>query len=464
MARTLEIYRPDGFYDEAIRGDGEIRPEYRRPLAEIARDPAAAAAAAGRTARELDARFGAGEDAEPFLVDAVPRIVTAEEWSGLERGLRQRALALNRFLLDAYGAREIVAAGIVPAEVIEGAAYHEPVAGEIALGYSPATVIGFDVVRGADGELEVLEDNSRTPSGFAYALAARRVSEAVFGELPDDVLGLDRALDVLAAALRAAAPGDGADPRIVLLSEGAENGAWYEHERLAALLGHEIARPGELRFTEGRLRTLDDRAVDVVYRRTDEDRFVGAAGEPTAIGRLLLEPLREGAVAVVNAPGTGLADDKLIHGYVGEMVRFYLGEEPAIGSVHTHDLRGKQTRDDVRERLDEVVVKPRSASGGKGVMIGPRASERRLELADERIESDPGDTVAQEMVALSTHPTVCDGRLEPRHVDLRAFALTSGDEVTIVPGGLTRVALERGSMIVNSSNGGGAKDTWVLRE
>ena len=393
----------------------------------------------------------------------MPRIVTAAEHATLERGLGQRALALNRFLHDAYGEREVVAAGVVPAEVIDGAAFYEPPMCEIELGYAPATVIGFDIVRGAHGELAVLEDNSRTPSGFVYALAARRVSEAVFGEVPDEVLGLEVAFDAVAEALRAAAPGGGDHPRVVLLSNGPENGAWYEHERLAGLVGLEVVHPGDLRHVEGRVRTPDARAVDVVYRRTDEDRFVTPSGEPTALGRLLLEPLREGAVGIVNAPGAGLADDKLVHAYVDDMVRFYLGEEPAIPSVVTHDLRGEETRSEVRDRLCELVVKPRSASGGEGVVIGPAASDAGLDRADALIAADPAETIAQEVVALSTLPTVCDGRLEPRHVDLRAFALTSGEEVTILPGGLTRVALERGSMIVNSSKGGGAKDTWVLR-
>ena len=464
MARTLETYRSDCFYDEAVDSDGEPRAHYERVLAEIARDPEAAAATAGETARRLGARFGSGEDAEPFLVDAVPRIMTAAEWDILERGLGQRALALNRFLADAYGEREIVAAGIVPEAVIEGAEYHEEPMREIELGYAPAPVIGIDVVRGADGELEALEDNARTPSGFVYALAARRVSEAVFGEVPEDVVELEDSFEALADVLRAAAPGGERNPRVILLSNGPENGAWYEHERLSGLVGLEVVHPGELRFVEGRLRTPDARAVDVVYRRTDEDRFVDDSGEPTALGRLLLEPLAEGVVGVVNAPGAGLADDKLVHGYVDEMVRFYLGEEPAVPSVRTHDLTRERTRDDVRERLDEVVVKPRSESGGVGVVIGPDAGEDGLDEADARVGEDPDGTVAQELVALSTHPTVCDGRLEPRHVDLRVFALTSGDSVTVIPGGLTRVALEPGSMIVNSSQGGGAKDTWVLRE
>ena len=463
MARTLDIYAPEDFYDEALRPDGEPREHYERALAEIARDPAAAAAAAGEKASEIGARFGSSEDAEPFLVDAVPRIVTASEHAALERGLAQRAIALNRFLNDAYGEREIVAAGVIPADVIDGASFYEAPMREIELGYAPAAVIGFDIVRGADGELAVLEDNSRTPSGFVYALAARRVSEAVFGEVPEEVLGLDVAFDALAEALRAAAPGGEDDPRVVLLSNGPENGAWYEHERLAGLVGLEVVHPGELRHVEGRVRTPDARAVDVLYRRTDEDRFVNGSGEPTALGKLLLEPLREGAVGIVNAPGAGLADDKLVHCYVDEMVRFYLGEEPTIPSVVTHDLRGEDARNGVRGRLDEVVVKPRSASGGEGVVIGPHATDARLEKADARIVDDPAETIAQEVVALSTLPTVCDGRLEPRHVDLRAFALTSGEDVTVLPGGLTRVALERGSMIVNSSKGGGAKDTWVLR-
>ena len=251
MARKLKIYEPQDLYDEALREDGSPRPEYRDALAEICRDPAAAEATAQRKARELGARFGSAEDAEPFLVDAVPRIVTANEYAILERGLRQRALALNRFLVDAYGEREIVAAGIVPAEAIESAGFYEPPMEGIELGYAPATVIGFDVVRNGKGELEVLEDNSRTPSGFAYALAARQVSEAVFGRLPGGVLGLDGALEALAEALSAAAPGGEPDPRVVLLSNGPENGAWYEHERLSGLAGLEVVPPATCASPKG---------------------------------------------------------------------------------------------------------------------------------------------------------------------------------------------------------------------
>jgi carboxylate-amine ligase len=463
VARTLATYLPGDFYDEAVEPDGEPRPQYRRALERIARDPARAATVAGETARALGARFGSGPDAEPFLVDPVPRIVTAEEQAALERGLTQRALALNRFLADAYGPREIVAAGVVPAAVLDEADFYEEAMEGVELRYPAATVIGFDVVRGSSGELLVLEDNSRTPSGFAYALAARRVSEAVFGELPEDVVGLEGTFRALLAAMQAAAPGAAGDPRVVLLSNGPENGAWYEHERLAELTGLEVVHPGELRHVEGRVRTADARAVDVVYRRTDEDRFVDAEGNLTSLGRLLLEPVRAGAVAVVNAPGAGLADDKLVHGYVDAMVRFYLDEDPVIPSVRTHDLTEAADREDARERVDELVVKPRSASGGEGVVIGSRASESGLARAERRIAREPGDTVAQEIVALSTHPTIRGDRLEPRHVDLRVFALTTNDGVRILPGGLTRVALERGSMIVNSSKGGGAKDTWVLR-
>jgi uncharacterized circularly permuted ATP-grasp superfamily protein len=464
MARMLSIYAPEGFYDEALHPDGTPRPGYEAPLDRIVADPAAAEVAASRTARELGARFGSGADAKPFFVDPVPRILTAEERETLERGMVQRALALNRFLRDAYGRREAVAAGVVPVEVIDGADYlEEPMRG-MELSQPHAPVIGIDVVRNAEGGFEVLEDNTRTPSGFAYAVAARRVSEAVFGELPPQVAGLDGVFEALGETLRAAAPESARDPRIVLVSNGPENGAWYEHERVAKILGIEIVMPGELRLVGGRVRTPDARVVDVIYRRVDEDRFVDEAGEPNAMGRLVLDPLREGAVAVVNAPGAGLADDKLVHAYVDEMVRFYLGEEPAIPSVRTHDLTRERERDQVRDRVEELVVKPRSASGGEGVVIGPRASESGLEDAAERLD-EPEENIAQEMIALSTHPTVCDGRIEPRHVDLRAFALVRGDraeDVTVVPGGLTRVALEAGSMIVNSSAGGGAKDTWVL--
>jgi uncharacterized circularly permuted ATP-grasp superfamily protein len=311
----------------------------------------------------------------------------------------------------------------------------------------------------------VLEDNLRTPSGLAYYAAARDVVDAA---RPEAVLPHRRPADIgfgaLRRALRAAAP-HVEDPNVVLLTDGRRNSAWYEHEQLGRRLGVPIVRLGDLELSRGEVVSRADgrpRRVDVIYRRTDGDRLHDRSGRPTPLATALLEPLRAGRVACVNAFGSGVGDDKLVHAYVEDMVRFYLGEQPLLRSVPTFDLGEPGPRAEVLERLPELVIKPRSGHGGHGVVIGPRASRDELREVERRVRERPERYVAQETVLLSCHPTICDGRLEPRHVDLRPFIISGGDEVTVVPGGLTRVAFGRGDLVVNSSQNGGAKDTWVL--
>jgi carboxylate-amine ligase len=324
--------------------------------------------------------------------------------------------------------------------------------------------VGFDLVRGADGRLLVLEDNLRTPSGLAYASAVRKAVALGYGAVPPFARALDPCFGTLSRHLAAAA--GTADPFVVLLSDGPSNTAWYEHRTLARRLGVSLAVPEKLRLQKGRLCVLLPsgklRRVDVVYRRTDEDRLRDGDGRPTWLAEMLLEPLQRGELAVVNAPGSGVGDDKLMHAYVEEMVRFYLGEEPLIESVRTHDL----TRPDVRTRvlgcLSRFVIKPRTGHGGEGVFIAGHASADERARVAAAVKAAPHRFVAQETVRLSRHPTVTGDRLEPRHVDLRIFAVGSGAATTVVPAPLTRVALKKGSLIVNSSQGGGAKDTWIV--
>jgi uncharacterized circularly permuted ATP-grasp superfamily protein len=460
----LKLYDTEGVWDEALDPDGAPRPEYEDVLERVLSDPAGARAAVSRSARELGATFGEGEDSA-FAVDPVPRIVTAEEWDWLEAALAQRARALNAFVIDVYDERRAVREGVVPERVVETSRHLEPDLTGVDLGHAPATVAGFDLVRDADGELRVLEDNLRTPSGIAYALAARRACDAWLGDAVDPARrAFDGYFAELGAALaEMAKPGDAA-PFVLVLSDGPGNSAWFEHELVADAAGLPVATPDDLRVTEGRLVLTreGDRPVDVIWRRTDEDRLRDDEGRPTWLGELLVEPLRAGTLRLANACGCGVADDKLVHAYVEDLIRFHLGEEPLIHSVPTLDLTAEGTLDRVHDEIADLVLKPRGGYGGEGVVIGSRASVDERREAIDRAAAAPEDFIAQPVVSLSRHPTVVGDGLEPRRVDLRAFAVSRPGRTAVAPGGLTRVALEHGSMIVNSSAGGGGKDTWIL--
>jgi uncharacterized circularly permuted ATP-grasp superfamily protein len=321
-------------------------------------------------------------------------------------------------------------------------------------------------VRGGDGRFAVLEDNVRTPSGLSYMEATRDTLEERLPQAAHEPKqSIAEVYDVLGAALRGAAP-DGVDePSIVVLSDGPANSAWFEHETIARRLAVPLVGLDDLQVTAGRLYARVGprlRPVDVLYRRTDEDKLADERGRPTALAEALLEPLRRGTLACFNAFGAGLADDKLVHAYVEEMVRFYLGEEPLIDSVPTYDLGEPDELARALERLGELVVKPRTGFGGYGVVIVPHATREDRDMVEREIRAHPARYIAQETIALSRHPTVCGARLEPRHVDLRPFVVTSGNDVSVIPGGLTRVAFDAGALVVNSSQNGGGKDTWVL--
>ena len=454
-------YLPEpGFHDEAIAPDGSLRPEADASVRAVLDHGLADLARAVRDGCDAAGVGFAGADGDGgFAVDPVPRVIGAAEWTALEAGLIQRVLALNAFVADVYGERAIVAAGAVPARVIESVSLLEP----RALGLRPPGgawigVAGLDVVRGADGRFRVLEDNTRTPSGFAYAMAARTALAGALNVAPEAApRPLDDALDLLAFTLRGAAPRDG-DPTAALVTDGSHNSAFWEHRYTAERLGIPLVTAAGLELRGDRLWLRGDhpRPVDVVYRRTDSSRI------DSALGALLIQPLAAGTLGVVNCFGTGVADDKLVHAYVETMVRFYLGEEPLVPSVRTFDLAAPEALAEALERIGELVVKPRAGSGGEGVVIGPHAEPRTIAETREAVAEDPSAYVAQELVVLSTHPTVVDGRLEPRHVDLRPFVFLGADgEARVLPGGLTRVALSAGALVVNSSQNGGAKDTWV---
>ncbi|MGN6665124.1 MAG: circularly permuted type 2 ATP-grasp protein [Solirubrobacterales bacterium] len=461
MNRAEYRQEPDCF-DEAFGPDGEPRAHYAELLAALPEDLA-----------ELSERIGAGVAADgltfgegvEIAVDPVPRLLTAEEWESLEAGLLQRARALNAFVVDAYGSQRIFDAGVVPRRLLETASgYAEAMRGLIDPEVPPATVAGLDLVRNRDGELCVLEDNLRMPSGATYALAVREIVAAEIGA-PMRPRPLGGYLEKLGEAIRAAAPPGPDEPVAVVLSEGPENSAWYEHERIGRALGMPVVGPGQLEASRGRLFARVSggrRQIDVVYRRSEADRLTEPDGRPTDLGELLLPALRSGRLRCANAFGCGLADDKLAHAYVERMIDFYLGEEALLRSVPSYDLSEEGDREQAMARLDELVVKPRGGEGGHGVTIMPRASEPERKRAVAVVRRRPQHFIAQEPVELSSHPTIRGDRLRPRRIDLRPFVVSGPGWQVAMTGGLTRFAQGAGEMVVNSSQGGGCKDTWVL--
>jgi uncharacterized circularly permuted ATP-grasp superfamily protein len=453
-------YSPPPGYDEAFTAPGTPRPYYAELLAALdGCDLDLLAERVTKHMRSNGATFGMGE---VFRLDPVPRLVTAVEWADLEVGLAQRVRALDAFVADVYGDRAAVQAGIVPEHLLAGIEFLEDLDRVPPPPSAWIGIAGLDVVRGDDGHFRVLEDNVRTPSGMAYALAAR---QAIAAHVPYDGRWRNIAAELatyLRMVIAAARPEPEAPGIAVLLTDGPENSAFFEHRALAELAELRLTRPEELVPDHDRLALTDGRRVQVVYRRTNEDRLRGPDGALTRVGERLERALRAGTLAVVNAFGTGVADDKRVYPYVDDLVRFYFDEEPMVRSVPTLDLTDAGERAEALERLDELVFKPRGGHGGVGVVIGPAASAARLREVRAALEERPGDYVAQETVRLSTHPTVVAGRLVPRHVDVRPFVFFDGSRARALPGGLTRVALREGELVVNSSQGGGGKDTWVL--
>lgn len=469
---------PDGCRDELLDETGTPLPHAAELMASLRRLGPDALHAAGRRRDAIFMQQGitfeiAGSDGErrdrAWPLDLVPRVITAAEWTVIKRGLAQRIRALNAFVDDVYHAHEIVRAGIVPwSLIVSRKEFARPVHGVRAPGGVYCHVCGCDLVRDGDGRWRVLEDNVRTPSGISYVLENRVAMTRLVPELfaGHRVRGVEHYPSLLLDALRAVAPAAESHPTIVLWTPGAMNSAYFEHAFLARQMGVELVEPSDLVVRDAvcYMRTTAGlERVHTIYRRLDDSFIDPLEFRPDSLLGVpgLVRAYRAGTVAIANAIGTGVADDKAIYYYVPEMIRFYLGEEPILDNVQTYLLANERERAHVLGRLSEVVVKPTSESGGKGVFIGPHASAAELEEQKRLIEDDPGRWIAQELVHLSTAPTDVGGRLEPRHVDLRPFAVF-GEEIRIVPGGLTRVALGEGSMIVNSSAGGGSKDTWVL--
>ena len=466
-----------GAFDEMNSGPQGVRAPYReiaRWLAETAAEELGAKRAeVDRFYRRQGITFGAYGAADghettiPF--DIVLRILAWDEWHVLERGLAQRVKALNLFLTDVYTKRDICRAGIVPEQHVLHNSEFAPVAQGLELpGQVHCHIAGIDVVRTGESQFHVLEDNVRTPSGVSYVLENREVMMRLVPELFArlHILPVSSYTEELLATLRSVAFSDADEPNVVLLTPGAFNSAYFEHAFLADEMGIELVEGADLvvqdlvvymRTTRGLQR------VDVIYRRIDDDFLDPLMFRPdSAIGVPgLMSAYRAGNVTIANAVGTGIADDKAIYTYVPEMIRFYLGEEPLLANVPTHKCAVADERLYVLEHLSELVVKDVQGSGGYGMLVGPHATRAEIEIFAAKIRAEPQRYIAQPTLALSTAPTLIDGEIVPRHVDLRPFVL-SGKDTSVISGGLTRVALRKGSLVVNSSQGGGTKDTWVL--
>jgi uncharacterized circularly permuted ATP-grasp superfamily protein len=411
----------------------------------------------------------AGEE-RPFPLDLIPRIIDAAEWDLVSRAVRQRVLALEAFLADVYGDGEVLADAVVPRRlVLTSAHFHRQAHGIVPPNGVRVHISGVDLIRDEQGDFRVLEDNLRIPSGVSYVIENRRALSQMLPSLFAEarVTPVDDYPARLLAALRAAAPDGVSDPCVVVLTPGVYNAAYFEHALLARLMGVELVEGRDLVCSGNRVRmrtTQGERPVHVVYRRVDDefldplhfrpDSFIGCPG--------IVNAARAGHVTLANAIGNGVADDKLLYTYVPDLIRYYLHEEPLVSNVETHRLDDPDVLDHVLKHLDELVLKPVDGSGGKGIVIGPQASEATLAVLKETVAADPRGWIAQRPVALSTSPTLIGDRLAPRHIDLRPFALNDGNDVWLLPGGLTRVALPEGTLVVNSSQGGGSKDTWVL--
>jgi uncharacterized circularly permuted ATP-grasp superfamily protein len=473
--------------DEMHDPTGAVRAHYREYARWLGEQPAATMRARRDEAEVIFRRvgitfavYGAKDEDKagterliPF--DLIPRVIPSAEWDELERGLVQRVRALNRFVHDVYHEQAIIKAGVVPAEqVLRNAQYRPQMSGVAVAGDVYAHVAGIDIVRAASadgsGTYYVLEDNLRVPSGVSYMLENRKMTMRLFPELfsRHRIAPVAHYPDWLLDTLRAVAPAAANEPTVVVLTPGMYNSAYFEHAFLAQQMGIELVEGKDLFVDDGFVfmrTTQGPRRVDVIYRRIDDDYLDPLVFRPhSTLGCAgLLGAYRAGNVTLANAIGTGVADDKSIYPYVPKMIRFYFDEEPILKNVPTWQCRDPAELSHVLAHLDELVVKEVHGAGGYGMLVGPAAT--RAEVADFRrvLEANPDNYIAQPTLALSSCPTYVDAGIAPRHIDLRPFVL-SGKTVQMVPGGLTRVALKEGSLVVNSSQGGGTKDTWVLED
>lgn len=479
MAIRWKDYKTVGLYDELIQSAGKPR-DWARPLcryfsslkdeelAERRNASEVAIQAMGITFTVYSEEEGNIDRVWPF--DLIPRMITKPEWEKVEQGLRQRVKALNMFINDIYHNRKIIKAGVFPDNILaESKNFRKECVGIMPAYEVWAHICGSDLVRDADGKIYVLEDNLRVPSGVSYMLENRHVMKRVFPELFEDynIQPVDDYIAKLYDCLSALSPRKTENPQIVVLTPGIYNSAYFEHSYLAQEMGAELVEGVDLivgdddcvymRNVEGLSR------VDVIYRRVDDWFLDPEVFNPDSVlgVRGLMRAWKKGNVALANAPGAGVADDKVVYAYVPKMIKFYLGEEPLIDNVPTYLCLEKKDRDYVLKNLASLVVKPANESGGYGMLIGPQASKKEREEFAKLIKKDPRNYIAQPMLKLSTNPTIVNDGAEPRHLDLRPFILSSKDTY-VTMGGLTRVALKKGSTVVNSSQGGGSKDTWII--
>jgi len=476
---VLHNYLLDGAYDETFESPGKPRPHYAPLLEMFASLPADEIR---RRKHSADLSFlnqgitftvyGREEGTERiFPYDLLPRLITSAEWNHIERGLTQRITALNLFLRDIYHEGRILSEGVVPREVVYSCKhFRRQMRGLQVPRNVYIAVVGSDLIRLPSGEFVVLEDNLRVPSGVSYMLTNRRVMKRIFPNLfrRQGVRPIEHYTQALLSTLRSLAPEGRPEPTIVLLSPGVFNSAYFEHAYLARQMGIELVEGRDLVTHDNivYMRTTTGlRRVDVIYRRVDDDFIDPLAFRSDSVLGVagLFNAYRAGNVTLSNAFGTGVADDKALYAYVPKIIKYYLGEDPVLNNLETYLLTDAVQRDHVLKNLDKLVVKAVGESGGYGMLIGPHSTVEQRQDFRERILADPRNYIAQPTITFSRAPCFIDDTLQPRHVDLRPYVLF-GDKVTIVPGGLTRVALRRGSLVVNSSQGGGSKDTWVLNQ
>jgi uncharacterized circularly permuted ATP-grasp superfamily protein len=461
-------------FDEMFDAQGNVRVPYKGIYAELAPSDAseleARSEALGRAFVDQGITFSLSGQERPFPLDLVPRVISAADWSRLERGIIQRVKALEMYLDDIYGDQEILNDGVIPRRLITSCEhFHREAVGIVPPNGVRIHVAGIDLIRDEKGTFRVLEDNLRSPSGVSYVMENRRTMARVFPNLfaTHRVRAVDDYSAHLLRALRKSAATNEADPTVVVLTPGVANSAYFEHSLLARQMGVELVEGRDLfcRDNQVYMRTTEgERQVDVIYRRIDDtfldplqfraDSVLGVAG--------LVNAARAGNVVISSAIGNGVGDDKLVYTYVPTMIEYYLGEKPLLANVDTFRCWLDDEREEVLDRIDELVIKPVEGSGGYGIVFGPDASDKELAAVAKKIRDDPRSWIAQPMMELSTVPTKIDDALAPRYVDLRPFCVNDGDDVWVLPGGLTRVALVEGSRVVNSSQGGGSKDTWVL--
>jgi uncharacterized circularly permuted ATP-grasp superfamily protein len=474
---SLQNYKLDHAYDEMFAAEGQLHEHYgpllehfsALPQDEVQRRKQAADLSFLNQGITFTV-YGREEGTEKiFPYDLLPRIITSAEWARVERGLTQRITALNLFLKDIYNEGRILKDGIVPRELV----YTCPQFRRQMMGLQVprnvyVAVCGTDLIRMENGDFAVLEDNLRVPSGVSYMLTNRRVMKRIFPQLfrNYNVKPIEQYTQLLLGTLRSLAPEGRPEPNIVLLSPGVFNSAYFEHAYLARQMGIELVEGRDLVVHDNvcYMRTTSGlRRVDVIYRRVDDDFIDPLSFRPDSILGVagLFNAYRAGNVTLANAFGTGVADDKALYAYVPDIIRYYLSEEPVLNNVETYLCTREKEKNYVLANLDKLVVKAVGESGGYGMLIGTQATPKEREVFAEKIKANPRNYIAQPTISFSRAPCLIGDELEPRHVDLRPYVLY-GDKVTIVPGGLTRVALKRGSLVVNSSQGGGSKDTWVL--